>query len=328
MEKKRVDFFKANVLEKIKEDSNVAIITHVNPDGDGFAAALALQEILSYNNKKAEIILEKPIPKIYDYIQGRSRSIVYNTDLIYENLFVLDCHELSRIGTCGKLVSGEQNIFILDHHEEQVSIETDMKIIDQTYVSVGAMVYEIFKDEIFNAPELSRKYIADAIYTTILNDTNNFINANTDARTFNISSELLSLGLKPGEIAEKFLMNRSASQLTLIGEVLSKIDLRYEGKILFMVSTLQQLTSRGLDASATDKMTTWVKGCIGVEVIVYFRECEEGVYKLSLRSNVINVNKIARNYGGGGHIKASGCSIKGDINTIKNRILHDIVEQY
>jgi len=313
------------LLSSIDKVSSIGIVTHQDPDGDGFCSALALQEILYPRDVK--IVLEEPAPQVYDYLDGRKRSIVYSDDLKYDLLIFLDCHELNRIGRCLPLVSKAKKIIIIDHHIPGKIIPEANTFIDSSKVCVGVIIFNMFKEKIRKLNQDSQKYIADAIYTTILNDTDNFLNKNTDWETYWICSELIKLGLVPGVTAEKFLMNKSPNELKFIGEVLSTIETYLDNKVLFMHSTTEMLEHNNLKNDATSKLTRWVKGTKGIEVITYFQQIEEEKYRLNLRSNLVNVNKIAVKFGGGGHKRAAGCKIKGSLNEVKNLVLRNIREQ-
>lgn len=305
----------------------IGIITHVNPDGDGFCAALALQEYLRSRNKHAEIILEDEIGEQYDFLQGRKRSICYHHGLSYKLVFVLDAHESRRVGRCRALLDSATEIIIIDHHELAEEIVGAHLYIDAATVSVGALLFELLQKEIEELPQPQATYIANCVYTSILNDTDNFINANVTADVFAIASKLMHLGIVPGDVVEKFFNNRRAEEMRFVGEVLSTIETRDDETVLFINSTQEMLERNNLDDQATSKMTRWVKGLHRIKVIVYFREIAPQSFRLSLRSNEINVNAIAVKYDGGGHIKASGCSMTGTLDEIKATILDEIRQQ-
>jgi phosphoesterase RecJ-like protein len=303
---------------------DIGIITHVNPDGDGFCAALALQEYLRYRSKHAEIILEDEISEQYDFLQGRKRSISYHQGLSYKLIFILDAHESRRVGICRALLDSATEIIIIDHHELAEEIAGAHLYIDATQVSVGALLFDLLHKEIEAMPAELAQYIATCVYTSILNDTDNFINANVTAEVFATAARLMHLGINPGEVVEKFFHNRRAEEMRFVGEVLSTIETRDDDAVLFMNSTQEMLDRNHLDDNATSKMTRWVKGLHRVKVIVYFREIAPQSFRLSLRSNEVNVNAIAVKYDGGGHIKASGCSMTGTLEEIKATILDEI----
>ena len=153
------------------------------------------------------------------------------------------------------------------------------------------------------------------------------MNSNINENTFLTASKLMKYNLRPNDIAEKFLLNRTVEEVRFIGETLAKIETYHNGEVLFMSSTLKMLEEKGLTQHATSKMTRYVKGVIGVKIIVYFSELEPNYFRLNLRSNVVNVNKIAVKFGGGGHKNASGCRIAGDLEDIKRKVLAEIEKQ-
>jgi bifunctional oligoribonuclease and PAP phosphatase NrnA len=312
------------LLEKIASAKNIGILTHKDPDGDGLAAAIALQSYLLWKNYKSEIILEEPAPQIYRYLKADELTRVWNSDLTFDFLIILDCHEPSRLGVCSELLKDARIVFVADHHEKRDTIPHATNWIDSHAVSVGIMIHHCIYTEMLIAPPDVKKFYANAIYTSILNDTDNFVNSNTDITAYQTVVELMPLGLKPNEVANEFLFNKPALELKFIGEVLSTIEIHESGKVLFLDSTLDMLQRNGLDQSATTKLTRWVKGVAGVEVVVYFREIESKLYRLSLRSVHTPVNKIAELYGGGGHKVAAGCAIDGTLAEVKQIILNHL----
>jgi len=283
-----------------------AIVTHIEPDGDGLPASLALKWILQSQKIEADIVLPEICPEIFDYLDGRNNTIIFDETLSYQTVILVDCHEKGRIGKCANLLDKCENIITIDHHPQNYVIDGAKNYINTSYVSAGAIIFEMFENEINKLDFEIRNKIVSAIYTTILNDSGNFINANTDAKSFKIAAKLVELGLVAGDIAEKFLVNNSIDQMKFVGESLSTISTFDNKQIVFFHSTNKMLEDNKLSTDDTSKMTTWLKGIKGVKVVVYFREISENKYKLSLRSNFINVKKIANKYDGGGHIKAAG----------------------
>ena len=312
-------------LDKIiKAKSTIGILTHKNPDGDGLPAALALQEILGQLGRQAEIILEYPAPDQYDFLEAAQRTKVFSQHHYYKNLIIVDCHEEERVRNCAPLIPTAENIVAIDHHQQGKLIENAATYIDTEAVSAGAILYRLFEQEIKNFPSKSAHYIATAFYTTIVNDTDNFLNRNVDAETFQICDRLMQYEIVPGEITEQFLLSKPASTMAFVGDVLATIDTYDEDKILFIHFTREMMAARGVGNDATSKLIRWVKGTENMMVAVSFQEINETRYRLSMRSNYINVNKICVKYGGGGHEKASGCEIKGSLEELKKLILADI----
>ncbi len=319
--------YRQKFWEVLKKSDSVAILTHQNPDGDGFPATLGLKRLLEANNITADIVLEEPISDLYNYLKGKEYSKVYSDTVFYETAILVDCHESDRVGKCKPIVEKAKNIFTIDHHIENNVIKRAENLILPDCVSAGVIIFNLFEDDFNNLEEKDKKYVADCIYTTILNDTDGYFNKNINENTFLTASKLMKFGLDPSFIAEKFLLNRTVDEIRFIGETLSKIETYHNGQVLFMSSTLKMLEQRGLTQHATSKLTRYVKGVIGVKIIVYFSELEKDYFRLNLRSNVINVNKIAVKFGGGGHKNASGCRIRGKLSDIKKLVLKEIEKQ-
>ncbi len=324
---KKLSDIKKILLQSVKDYSKIAILTHKNPDGDGLPASFALQEILLHQKVRSDVILEDEPSEIYDFLEGYNRAKAFSESMIYDLLIILDCHEEERIGICEPLIPTAKKIIAIDHHILSEPIDSADTYINTSAVSAGAIIYNMFKDEINEFEEESANYIAKAIYTTILNDTDNFLNQNVDEDTFLICSQLMKYKINPGRITELFLLNKPANEIRFVGEVLSTIETFDKDQILFMHADIDMLKRNRVDHEGNSKLTRWVKGTHNVKVTVLYHQVVKNRYRISLRSNYINVNKIAVKYGGGGHEKASGCEMKGSLEELKITLLEDIREQ-
>ncbi|MDD3049916.1 MAG: bifunctional oligoribonuclease/PAP phosphatase NrnA [Candidatus Cloacimonetes bacterium] len=314
------------LIEQVSSAGSVGLVTHKDPDGDGLPACLMLKKILNCYGVQSSVILERDLSDKYDFLSAREIVEVFQENMHFELLILLDCHESERIGRCSPLVTKAKEVIAIDHHPSNNLIKSSYNYIDADVVSTGVLLYELFRDKISEMIPQDRKYCAEVVYTTILNDTDNFINRNTDCMTFKVCSELMNLGLIPGEVAFHFLYSRSASEMKLLGEVLSTIRIYEEGQIVFIHSTLEMLERNHLGLESTSKIIGWLKGLKNVKITAYFREDSFNKYKLSLRSNYINVNKIARIYGGGGHDKAAGCEMEGNLESIQVELRNRLID--
>lgn len=271
--------------------------------------------------------MEEPVGKKYTFLDNKNHYIIFPEKLEYELLIIVDCHEKSRIGKCVPLIAKAKKVIAIDHHiESKIILEADT-FIDTKFASIGEIVFQMFEEEIKHFPHSSQKFISEAIYITILNDTDNFMNSNTSSETFRICSKLMKLGLEPGKIAKKYLFDKTISEIKFVGEVLSTIETYHDDEILFMHSTQEMLKRNNLNNGATAGLTRWIKGIKNLKVAVYFKEIGEKRYQLHLRSKFVNVNKIASKFDGGGHKNASGCKLNGYLDDIKKTILKEIREQ-
>lgn len=297
-------------------------MSHINPDGDGFCASLALQKLLVCLGHTSEIVTDPGNWDRYEHLMEGAVLRLFTEELSYDLLFILDCNSLDRLGAREALISKSANRILIDHHEvEHRLIPSDHAYINSSFVSAGAIIFRCFQTEIENLDSKNRIAIGNCLYTTILNDTNNYANANTNAEVFRIAADIAELGIIPSQLYKQYFLNQSAEEMRYTGEVLSTIELHLNHRLLFMHSTLKMLNQNRLEADSVMNITRWVQGVKGIDAIVYFREEEPGLYKLSLRSVHLDVNKIANLYGGGGHHSAAGAHIRGDLGTIKQELI-------
>ncbi|PKN78264.1 MAG: DHH family phosphoesterase [Candidatus Cloacimonetes bacterium HGW-Cloacimonetes-1] len=319
---------RTNLIQYSSEAGSIALMTHVNPDGDGFAACLGLHRILRHLGYDADIVMDAFEYARYMYLVEDLPIQIYHEQLQYDFVVVLDCNNIGRIGQRESLVQTAKHVIVIDHHvPDRDLIPCDYSYINTTHVSAGIIVFNTFEQDIKAMAAPDQLYVAKAIYTTILNDTNNFSNANTDAEVFAVSSELCKYGLLAHQMHQSYFMSYSPAELRFLGEALATIKPLYQGRILFMYSSLEMLHRNGLTGDTMSSLTRWVQGSKGVDVIVYYRETAPNDYRLSLRSIILNVNQIAVKHGGGGHRSASGCSITGSLEDIEKEVLNALVAQ-
>lgn len=313
---------KTEILSRLKPGLSVGIMSHVEPDGDGFCASLALQHFLRARSIESEIIIDKSNLDRYQFLMEGAIIRQFKSGMRYDLMFVLDCSSYIRIGEREELVQTAGHTILIDHHvPENGVIEGDYSFVDTSAASVGAILFRALQSGIEALPEDPRIKIANCLYVTLLNDTNNFINTNTDAEVFRIAADLTECGISPSGLYKSYFLNHDPLELRYIGEVLSTIELYDNDRILYMHSTLAMQHRNDLTADSIMNLTSWVQGVNTVQAIAYMREEKPGLYKLSLRSSTIDVNAIAVAYGGGGHKSASGALISGEIDTLKEDLL-------
>lgn len=312
------------MLEASKGNETFGIITHNNPDGDGLAACLALKKLFASMGITLDIVLQGDGLDKLNFLGAEGSTISLTESMQYDNLMIIDCHGFDRIGDAKLLVPKAKRILIIDHHVITKVIDNGDYYNSPEEASVGIIIYNLLKEELKLADTITQKFFASAIYTTIINDTNNFLNANVDSEVFKISAELIQYGIVPAEISLKFLYEKEPLEFKMIGQTLSTIELYHDDKTLLFQTKREFLDSNKLDDSATSKMTQWVKGVKGVEVVLYYWQKGNNEFKFSIRSEKHNVQQVAKVFGGGGHEKASGFTVVGDIQQIAAQVLQEI----
>ncbi len=318
--------FAGQLMSAVKSAKSICLTTHINPDGDGLCTCLAMKRILQFLGYRSDFVVDDFELDRYNNLQILDNVILDNDSLHYDLVIIVDLHDYQRLGSRVHLTNDAEKVFILDHHEvENDLIKCVNCWIDSKAVCTGWMLYAMFTDVISAMPEADKEYVGMCLYTTLLNDTNNFTNANTDEHAYELAAAVCRLGVKTYQVYRKFMISRTPMEMRLLGQVLSTIELLENGRILFMDSSQDMLNQNGLEKDAISNLTRWVQDLKGVDTVVYFREEEIGRYRLSLRSKTVNVHAIALKYGGGGHLQASGCSCEGMLPEIKKTILEDII---
>lgn len=301
---------------------SIVVTTHINSDGDGMVASLALQMLLKMNGLASTLVTDGEDISRYGFLMRDQVVEPFHDQMRCDLCIVLDCNSFDRIGNRRLLVDTAKNVVVLDHHVvEHNPIPATLSLIDHAYGSVGILLWHCLKSAISKLDASSRKYIADCVYVTILNDSNNFSNANTNHAMFATAAELAREGILPHLLHMAYLQNHSAKEMLYVGKSLANIRLLADDSFLFLHSDYALAQELEINPSDYMSVTRWVQGVSGLKAIAYFREDHPGDWKISLRSLELNVQEIAARYGGGGHRKASGLSLKGSLQEVQQIIL-------
>ncbi len=305
---------------------SIALTTHMNSDGDGMVACFALQEILKQRGFASTIITDGEDLQRYGFLMQDPLVLPFNEDMRFDLCIVLDCNSYDRLGKRAMLVERANTVVVLDHHVvEHNPIPAHLQLIEPGYASVGALLWRSLASAIAELEPAARRYIADCVYVTILNDSNNFSNANTNAAMFDMAADLAREGIQAHQLYMAYMQNHSALEMLYVGRSLATIRLFAEGKFLFLHSDYALAQELGVNPSDYMSVTRWVQGVSGLKAIAYFREDAPGQWKVSLRSLELNVQEVAALHGGGGHRKASGLSLQGSLEEVQHTVLQDLL---
>ena len=305
------------VWEKIKKSNNIVLIAHVNPDGDALGSSLSLYPILKKMGKKVSILnVTKPLPMYLDFLPNFEK-VVNKLPKKIDLMISFDCGSFDRLG-----IEEKPSFLInIDHHISNTKYG-DINIIDANAASSSQVVYNMLKT---NNIEID-KDAALCIYTALVTDTGSFQYESVNEKVFLMAADLVSCGVRPEFVAKMLFQRDRLSRLRLLAKAYDTIELCCEGKVAFVEVTKEMMEITGAIKDDTDTIVNSVRGIASVEVACMLREDDEGI-KISLRSkDYADVSKVAVKYGGGGHIRAAGATIKGefDFSKIKEMIKNDL----
>ena len=313
------------IAEVIKENKSFFITSHIRPDGDSIGSQLVLKYILERLGKEVTIANHDSVPEIYDFLPGKEsikQELPKNKE--FDVAFVLDSPELSRLGNIAEIIRRTKVIINIDHHLGNERFGK-YNYVDIEASAVGEQIYELTKLMGF---EIDRE-IALCLYVGILTDTGSFRQSNTTFRTHEIVADLMKIGdLKPAWIIHQVYETQLPSTIKLLSMTLNTLERSEDGRIAWMTITDEMFKEAAATKAETDNFINYVRSVKGSEVAILFTKLAEGEVKVSFRSkSSVDVNRIAKTFGGGGHLRASACTIKGDLKEVKEKVLTEVEKQ-
>ena len=305
--------------EKIEKSKNIILAAHINPDGDALGSSLSLYPILKKMGKNVKVFnVTKPLPMYLDFLPGFDK-VTNKLPKNYDLLISFDCGSFDRLGIEEK----PPFLINIDHHISNTKYG-DINIIDSKAASSSQVVYNMLKANNIEIPSES----AVCIYTALVTDTGSFQYESVNEKVFEMAAELVKCGVKPDFVAKMLFQRDRLSRLRLLAKAYDTIELCCEGKVAFVEVTKEMMEITGAIKDDTDTIVNSVRAIASVEVACMLREDDDGI-KISLRSkNYADVSKVAVKYGGGGHIRAAGATIKDefDFEKVKEMLKKDLKE--
>lgn len=312
------------LIKFIKEKKSFLILSHQHPDGDSVGSSLALKLILEALGKNVKILSTDPLPFNLRKIKGKEFWEIKDRipeDYLekYDCIFILECPSPERTGYIG---IDNFTIINLDHHISNQNYGKFV-IIKPDLPCLGIIIYDIAKSLNVQINE----DISNYLYISLVTDTGQFCYANSTSIAFDFASKLVSLNAKPEEISKLLYENFPAQSVKLKGLLLSTLELELNGKVALLKFPLSFLKDADCLPQDAEGVIDEPRKIEGVEVAIMLREENENKIKISMRSQGnLDVEKIARKFGGGGHRNAAGFCVEGDFISAKELILREIEE--
>lgn len=287
-------------FELIKKSSNIAIVSHINPDADTLGSSLGLFHALSFLDKQITLFNCSSIPASLSFLPGIELvtcEFPEGCDLVIS----LDCGDVRRLG----LKDGNYKILNIDHHASN-QLYGDENLVDASAASAGSVVLGFLRGLDIHIGEKT----ALCLYAALASDTGFFEYDVTDERVFLDAAYLASHGANPAFVAKQLLQREPLSKIKLMSSILQTLELRAGGKMAFSYMTQEMMQKCGAKSDEADGAVERARSIEGVEISFFAREEAGGKLRASLRSkDDTDVNALAAMFGGGGHIKAAGFTI-------------------
>lgn len=312
-----------NLNEKLIGIKSVGISGHVRPDGDCVGSTLAVYNYIStyYPEIDVDLYLES-IPDVFAFLSNANKiKHSFEDEKVFDLFIVLDCGDAGRLGPTAKYFETAKKTLCIDHHVSNQAFADDNYIYPDAS-STCELVFDLIDTDKIT------KEIAECLYTGMVHDTGVFQHSCTSAKTMNTAGILMEKGIDYPKIVDDTFYTKTYNQNRLLGKAILDSKLYLNGKAIATYITRAQMKEFDCTPKQLDGIVNQLRVTKDVLVAAFLYENEDGSYKVSLRANgEFNVADVAVSFGGGGHIKAAGCTMDGGIDMILNRLMEEIANR-
>lgn len=321
----KADVYK-QLLSALNCADSVLLFTHVSPDGDTLGSALALKTRLERLGKKAAVLVNPPYPSALRILPGIDEVIIPGDPIPQADLYVaVDVASHQRLGDAFIPVwDAAPKTWVIDHHDSHGE-KNEHLLLDAMSPAAGLLVYRLF--QLMNMPISKEEAIC--LYTAVSTDTGNFVYDATNAECFEMMVQVLrESDFTFGETARILHREKEPAFIRLLSKTLPSLRLVENDRMAGLVVTQEMLLECHATQADCDGLIDYAIDIHGVDVAYSLREMEDGRIKCSMRSKApYCVNAIAASFGGGGHARAAGCTLKGVLQNAVQLIENALVKE-
>jgi phosphoesterase RecJ-like protein len=309
------------VCEALLRYRRIVVTSHMRPDGDSIGSSLALAWALRELGIDARVVHhDPPTPQLAEFPGTGDvevgRAIPHGTEAVV----VLECGDLARTGLSG---FDGLPVINIDHHPGNTGYG-DVHWFDGSAAALGEVIFDIIAE--LGVPLTAQ--MATQLFVAVVTDTGSFKYPGVSPRTFSVSARLLEAGADPVSVARKLYDSHSLGRLRLQGAMLRTLEVEQDGRVGLLTLTDAMLAAAGSAPDETDGLVNLPLTVKSVQAVVCFKEAGEGQWRVSLRSKgEVDVGKVARGFGGGGHRNAAGCTLQGSLESVRERIVERLAPE-
>ena len=312
------------ISEELTGVETVGIAGHIRPDGDCVGSCVGMMLYLKENFKqlKAVDVYLEEIPDSFHIISG-TEQIRHSCeeDRVYDLFISLDCADEQRLGDAIKYLKSAKRSICYDHHISNSGF-ADENFIFPDSSSTSEVVYHVMDDDKIS------KHVAEALYMGLVHDTGVFQYGCTKPETLEVAAGLLRKGIDGSYISDTTFTEKTYVQNQILGRTLMESILVLDKTCIVGIVRKKEMDFYGLKAVDLDGIVSQLRQTKGVETAIFLHETGPQQYKISLRSkSKVDVSVIATHFGGGGHVRAAGCTMYGSYYDIINSLTEQIEKQ-
>ena len=298
------------LMQKIHQHERFVIVCHVDPDGDALGSGFALLKGLQALGKHAQMVCQDDCPQLYRFM-ALSNTLQNTADVSQPYVFFsVDCTDRGRLGTCAALLDGAMDSINVDHHISNTHF-CALNYVQPQAASCSDIIMELLQ----NLQITITQEMAESLFVGISTDTGHFVHGNTNAQCLQNAATLLQTGISASHLCDLLYHRAPANSVALLGKVLNTLTLLGEGAVAHIHVTQEMMRQTDTTIENASGIITRIQYIEGVKIALYFTQLQDGGTKVSMRSaEGYDVRAIAQQFGGGGHVRAAGCTILADID--------------
>ncbi|MFA5052035.1 MAG: bifunctional oligoribonuclease/PAP phosphatase NrnA [Patescibacteria group bacterium] len=303
------------IHDEVMKAGHILVISHQNPDGDAIGSLIGISHYLHHHQKSHVLFCLTDVPDYLRFIKGtetiRSEE-KYLQKNEYDLVIILDSGDLEYAGVARhfRTLKGLPIVINIDHHPTN-QLYGHINLVHPAASSTAEIIYHLL--DYHRIP--FTKEVATALLTGIMTDTGSFTNMATTPSSMEASSRLMAHGARVRDINANTMRNKSLNQLQLWGRALSRLKMNAQTGIVTTVLTQKDFQELKMDEDSSEGISNFLNSVGEAKAVIVLREKSDGTIKASLRTTQpsVDVSKIAKYFGGGGHKKAAGFTIKGTL---------------
>lgn len=312
------------IASELENITSVAIAGHIRPDGDCVGSCMGMYLYIKENFPQIQevCVYLEPVSGSYGMIPDMDRIVSdFSEDKVYDLCIALDSGDTKRLGGAAKYLETAKRTVCIDHHVSNRGY-ADVNYIVPEASSTCELLYGLMDPEKITVP------VASALYMGIVNDTGVFQYSCTSPQTMRIAADLMEKGIDFTRIVEETFFEKTYLQNQILGRALLESMMLLDGRCVVSAIKQKDLEFYGVTPADLDGISSQLRSTKGVEVAIFLYESGVQEYKVSMRSShIVDVSKIAVYFGGGGHVRAAGCTMQGSIYDVVNNLTKHIEKQ-
>ena len=309
------------ILQAIRESDTICVVGHIRPDGDCIGAQLGLSFALQNAGKAVTCWNEDPMPDKLAFLDPKQMLQQPKPGRKFDCVIATDCASFERLGKVGECIKDRKILVNIDHHASNTRYG-NLNWISSRDASTGELIYRLLKSANWSITPA----IADCLFTAVSTDTGSFQYPTTRPSTYQVAAHLVERGANLGKICNEVYQSFPLSRVRLLQHLYNKFKLTHDNRTAYFWLKKADYARTGAQPDDSEGLIDHIRAIQPVVVACLFEELEPDLTRVSLRSKdeAVDVNKIAQQFGGGGHPAAAGARIRGRFLATQRRMLSAI----